>query len=247
MHNIELENIVNKKLNSNTIKDYIPNGLQVEGRSEVKRILTGVTACQSLLDYALQYDVDAIIVHHGFFWKNETPLIHGMKRRRLKTLLKNDINLYAWHLPLDIHPELGNNAQLAATLDISIIGNLDALVPYGRLATPLSGTDLYSRLRKKLGYSVLHCGDNAPDLITSLAWCTGDGQKFIDIAAKSGMDAFIAGSVSEQTIHSAREQGLHFYAAGHHATECGGVRALGEWLSQQHNIDVIFIDVPNPA
>ncbi|AHF73197.1 metal-binding protein [Candidatus Sodalis pierantonius str. SOPE] len=247
MRNTELEKLINQKLNSRALEDYAPNGLQVEGRQEVKRIVTGVTACQALLDSALAHGADAVMVHHGYFWKNESPVVSGMKRRRLKTLLANDINLYAWHLPLDAHAELGNNAQLAAALDIRVTGSLEPLLPYGEFATPLSGEALRLRLEQTLGRSVLHCGDGGPAQIKRLAWCSGGGQGFIEMAAQAGMDAFITGEVSEQTIHIAREEGLHFYAAGHHATERGGVRALGEWLAQQYDFDVTFIDIPNPV
>lgn len=247
MRNTELEKLINQKLNSRALEDYAPNGLQVDGRQEVKRIVTGVTACQALLDSALAHGADAVMVHHGYFWKNESPVISGMKRRRLKTLLANDINLYAWHLPLDAHAELGNNALLAAALDIRVTGSLEPLLPYGEFATPLSGEALRLRLEQTLGRSVLHCGDGGPAQIKRLAWCSGGGQGFIEMAAQAGMDAFITGEVSEQTIHIAREEGLHFYAAGHHATERGGIRALGEWLAQQYDFDVTFIDIPNPV
>ncbi|MCR3755713.1 MAG: radiation resistance protein YbgI [Sodalis sp. Psp] len=247
MKNNELEQIINRKINNRAMEDCVPNGLQVEGRQEVKRIVTGVTACQELLDRALAHGADAVIVHHGYFWKNEPSVISGMKRRRLKTLLANDINLYAWHLPLDSHPELGNNAQLAATLGIHVTGTLAPLLPYGEFATPLSGEALLLHLEQTLGRSVLHCGDHAPAAITQLAWCTGGGQGLIDMAAQAGMDAFITGEASEQTIHSAREQGLHLYVSGHHATERGGICALSKWLAQQYNFDVTFIDIPNPV
>ncbi|WP_406704292.1 type 2 GTP cyclohydrolase I [Sodalis sp.] len=247
MRNTELEQLINQKLNSSALEDYAPNGLQVERRQEVKRIVTGVTACQALLDSALAHGADVVMVHHSYFWKNESPVISGMKRRRLKTLLANDINLYAWHLPLDAHAELGNNAQLAAALDIRVTGSLEPLLPYGEFATPLSGEALRLRLEQTLGRSVLHCGDGGPAQIKQLAWCSGGGQGFIEMAAQAGMDAFITGEVSEQTIHIAREEGLHFYAAGHHATERGGIRALGDWLAQQYDFDVTFIDIPNPV
>ncbi|KYP97598.1 metal-binding protein [Sodalis-like endosymbiont of Proechinophthirus fluctus] len=247
MLNTEIEKLINKKLNIFSLEDYVPNGLQVEGRQEVKCIVTGVTACQALLDSALAHGADAVMVHHGYFWKNEAPVISGMKRRRLKTLLVNDINLYSWHLPLDTHPELGNNAQLAAALDIQVTGSLEPLLPQGEFATPLSGEALCLRLEQTLGCSVLHCGDGGPAQIKRLAWCTGSGQRFIELAAQAGVDAFITGEVSEQTIHIAREEGLHFYAAGHHATERGGIRMLGEWLAQHYDFDVTFIDIPNPV
>lgn len=247
MNNVELEHIVNQQLNTSAFNDYAPNGLQVEGRSEVKTLITGVTACQALLDEAVKRNADAVLVHHGYFWKSESPVIKGMKRQRLRTLLANDINLYGWHLPLDAHPELGNNAQLATLFDIDVKGEIQPLVPWGELAEPLSGEALATKIAERLGRKPLHCGDNAPALITRVAWCSGGGQGFIDSAAAFGVDAFISGEVSEQTIHSAREQGLHFFAAGHHATERAGIKALGEWLAQHHGLDVTFIDIDNPA
>ncbi|WP_312141557.1 type 2 GTP cyclohydrolase I [Pantoea septica] len=247
MNHYELENIVNQQLNSGAFSDYAPNGLQVEGRTEVKTLITGVTASQALVDEAVARNVDAILVHHGYFWKSEPAVIKGMKRNRLRALLTNDINLYGWHLPLDAHPTLGNNAQLAKLLDIEVKGEVQPLVFWGELATPLSGEALAQRIEEKLGRTPLHCGDNAPAQIRRVAWCSGGGQGFIDSAAAFGVDAYITGEVSEQTIHSAREQGLHFFAAGHHATERGGIKALGEWLASEHGLDVTFIDIPNPA
>lgn len=247
MKNSELEQLINEKLNSAAFSDYAPNGLQVEGREEIQKIITGVTASQALLDEAVRQQADAVIVHHGYFWKGETPIIRGIKRNRLKTLLVNDINLYGWHLPLDGHPALGNNAQLAALLGINVCGTVEPLVPWGELAIPVSGSELASWIEARLGRKPLWCGDTGPDRISRIAWCTGGGQGFIDAAARFGVDAFITGEVSEQTIHSAREQGLHFYAAGHHATERGGIRALSEWLAESTDLDVTFIDIPNPA
>jgi len=247
MNHYELENIVNQQLNSSAFSDYAPNGLQVEGRTEVKTLITGVTASQALVDEAVARNADAILVHHGYFWKSEPAVIKGMKRNRLRALLANDINLYGWHLPLDAHATLGNNAQLAKLLDIEIKGEVQPLVFWGELATPLSGEALAQRIEEKLGRTPLHCGDNAPAQIRRVAWCSGGGQGFIDSAAAFGVDAYITGEVSEQTIHSAREQGLHFFAAGHHATERGGIKALGEWLASEHGLDVTFIDIANPA
>lgn len=247
MRNTELEHIVNQQLDTASFSDYAPNGLQVEGRGEVAKIVTGVTACQALLDEAVRLNADAVLVHHGYFWKNEAPVIKGMKRNRLKTLLTNDINLYGWHLPLDAHPQLGNNAQLAKLLGIKVQGEVMPLVPWGELDQVLTGEQLARRIADKLGREPLHCGDNAPDQIRRVAWCSGGGQGFIDAAAAFGVDAFITGEVSEQTIHSAREQGLHFFSAGHHATERGGIKALGEWLAENHGLNVTFIDIPNPA
>ncbi|WP_215847333.1 type 2 GTP cyclohydrolase I [Candidatus Pantoea bituminis] len=247
MNHYELEQIVNQQLDTHSFSDYAPNGLQVEGRAEVKTIVTGVTACQALVDEAVKRNADAILVHHGYFWKNEPAVIKGMKRNRLRALLANDINLYGWHLPLDAHATLGNNAQLAQLLDIDVRGEVMPLVFWGELKTPLTGEELTQRIAQKLGREPLHCGDNAPAKIRRVAWCSGGGQGFIDSAADFGVDAYITGEVSEQTIHSAREQGLHFFAAGHHATERAGIKALGEWLAENHGLDVTFIDIPNPA
>lgn len=247
MNNFELEQRVNQLLNSSSFSDYAPNGLQVEGREQVTRIITGVTASQALLDEAIKRNADAVMVHHGYFWKNEAPVIKGMKRNRLRALLANDINLYGWHLPLDAHPQLGNNAQLAKLLDIEVRGEVMPLVPWGELAEPVSGNDFAQRIAQRLGRVPLHCDDHAPAQIRRIAWCSGGGQGFIDNAAAFGVDAFITGEVSEQTIHSAREQGIHFFAAGHHATERGGIKALGEWLADAYHLDVTFIDIPNPA
>lgn len=157
MKNTELEQLINDKLNSAAISDYAPNGLQVEGKETVQKIVTGVTASQALLDEAVRLQADAVIVHHGYFWKGESPVIRGMKRRRLKTLLANDINLYGWHLPLDAHPELGNNAQLAALLGITVKGEIEPLVPWGELSMPVPGLELASWIEARLGRKPLWC------------------------------------------------------------------------------------------
>ncbi|ACS84940.1 type 2 GTP cyclohydrolase I [Musicola paradisiaca] len=247
MQNTELETLINGFLNVGAFQDYAPNGLQVEGRAQVHRIITGVTASQALLNVAAERNADAVLVHHGYFWKNEPAVVRGIKRQRLKTLLVNDINLYGYHLPLDAHPQVGNNAKLGELLEANILGAIDVLLPYGELREPKSGTALRQHLESALGRSVLHCGDNAPAKITRIAWCTGGGQSFIEQAAEFGVDAFVTGEVSEKTIHTAREMGLHFFAAGHHATERAGIQALGEWLAAQHGFEVTFVDIPNPA
>lgn len=169
MKNSELEQLINEKLNSAAISDYAPNGLQVEGRESVRKIVTGVTASQALLDEAVRLQADAVIVHHGYFWKGESPVIRGMKRNRLKTLLANDINLYGWHLPLDAHPELGNNAQLAQLLGINVMGEIEPLVPWGELSMPVSGLELASWIEARLGRKPLWCGDTGPDKVARVA------------------------------------------------------------------------------
>ncbi len=247
MRNIDLENVINRELKIDEFQDYAPNGLQVEGRAHIQRVVTGVTACQALLDEAVRHQADAIIVHHGYFWKNESAVIRGMKRNRLKTLLCNDINLYGYHLPLDAHPSLGNNAQLARLINAKVVGLIEPFVPHGEFEQPITPVELAARIEQALGRQALHIGDNAPAEIRTLAWCTGGGQSFIQQAAEFGVDAFITGEVSEQTVHIAREMGLHFYAAGHHATERYGIKALGEWLAGHYGLDVTFIDIPNPV
>ncbi|WP_158367774.1 type 2 GTP cyclohydrolase I [Candidatus Williamhamiltonella defendens] len=247
MLNKELEKKIDEELKSDQFQDYAPNGLQVEGKREIKKIITGVTASQALLDTAVARNADAVLVHHGYFWKNEPVVICGMKHRRLKTLLTHDINLYAYHLPLDAHPSLGNNAKLAELLGITSIGMIDPLVPYGEFEVPADAIHVKEILEKKLQRQVLHCGDSGPVYIKRIAWCTGGGQGYLQKAAEFGVDAFITGEVSEQTVHIAREMELHFYAAGHHATERYGIQALGEWLAKCYLLEVFFIDVPNPA
>lgn len=252
MNNIQLESVLNELLSPHLIKDYCPNGLQVEGKSEVKKIITGVTACQALIDRAIEEQADALLVHHGFFWKGEPAEIRGMKYRRIKALIENGINLYAYHLPLDVHPTLGNNAKLAEMLDIEVLGGLEEGNPnsvaiYGQLSQPLSGEELAARLSITLHREPLHIGDNAPKEIKTLGWCTGGGQDFIELAANKGLDAFISGEISERTVHISRELGIHYFSAGHHATERYGIKSLGEYLADKHNFDVMFIDVDNPV
>lgn len=253
--NLQLEQILNEKLNSPAIADYAPNGLQVEGRRQIRKIITGVTATLPLIEKAIEKNADAILVHHGYFWKSEDPCIRGMKGKRIKKLLQNEINLFGYHLPLDIHPELGNNAQLARKIGVENLQGLEdkanSIPVYGQLSTPVSAQDLALRIEQALQRKPIFCSefvDEFPQkLIQTVAICTGGGQGYIDLAASKGIDAFISGEISEQTTHSAREQGIYFYSAGHHATERDGVKALGEWLSATYGLEVEFIDIDNPA
>ncbi|WP_272690514.1 type 2 GTP cyclohydrolase I [Providencia sp. PROV152] len=247
MRNLALEELINNELKVSEFHDYAPNGLQVEGRSHVQKIVTGVTACQALLDKAVEMNADAVIVHHGYFWKNEPVVIKGMKRKRLKTLLENDINLYGYHLPLDAHPHLGNNTQLAQLMGVKIDGHIDPLMPFGYFDQPITPAELNERLETRLNRKTLHCGETGKQEIRQIAWCTGGGQGFILQAAEFGVDAFVTGEVSEQTIHIAREMGIHFYSAGHHATERYGIKALTQWLVDNHGLDAVFVDIDNPA
>ena len=248
----ELVAYTDRLLAVENFSDYCPNGLQVEGRSEVRTLVGGVTACQALLDAAVERGADAVLVHHGYFWKGENPRIVGMKRRRLATLLRHDISLIAYHLPLDAHPELGNNAQLARVLGLTITGTAGGnsrtpgLVLLGEPAQPTSGTAFATHLAARLGREPLYVpGNDAP--IRRLAWCTGGAQSYIEIALNAGADAFLTGEASEQTVHIARENGLHFFAAGHHATERYGIQALGAHLTGQFALNFTFVDIDNPV
>ncbi|PYE34433.1 dinuclear metal center YbgI/SA1388 family protein [Idiomarina fontislapidosi] len=247
----QLTDYLDDLLKARQIRDFCPNGLQVSGKGTIKRIMTGVTASQALVDQAVAANVDALLVHHGYFWKNESPAIVGMKKRRIKALLDADINLIAYHLPLDAHPELGNNAQLAKLMNWTIDGTADpndpgSVLMLGRVEQPCSSDALADALAERLNRS-LTCYVPCQQPINRIAWCTGGGQGFIDQAAALGVDGFITGEVSEQTVHSAREQGIAFFAAGHHATERYGAKALGEHLAHQFNLDVDFVDIDNPA
>ncbi|GAD63236.1 Nif3-like dinuclear metal center hexameric protein [Aquipseudomonas alcaligenes] len=237
-------------LNAARIADYCPNGLQVEGRPQVRRIVSGVTASQALLDAAVEAEADVVLVHHGYFWKGEDARVTGMKRRRLQTLLGHDISLLAYHLPLDLHPEVGNNVQLARQLEITVEGPLDPENPkvvglLGSLAEPMTARDFARRVQEVLGREPLLV--EGTGMVRRIGWCTGGGQGYIDDAIAAGVDLFLTGEASEQTFHSARENGLSFIAAGHHATERYGVQALGDYLARRFAIEHLFIDCPNPV
>lgn len=248
MNHLELEKIINQKLNSDAIKDYVPNGLQIEGRENIQKILTGVTASLEFIDAAIARNVDAVIVHHGYFWKSETPVIRGMKYVRIKKLIENGINLYAYHLPLDLHAELGNNAQLAKMWniqDVMPISEQQPLVLTGNLSQEISVDEFSQMIETSLDRKPF-IEASGPKMIKRIAWCSGAAQDYLEDAANAGFDAFITGEVSERTIYIARELGIHFIAAGHHATERDGVKALGQWLAQEYSFDVEFIDINNP-
>ncbi len=243
----ELTRVLDLELDASRFKDYCPNGLQVEGRASVRRVVTGVTASQALIDAAIVEGADAILVHHGYFWKGESPVIAGMKARRIKALLNAGISLLAYHLPLDAHPVLGNNAQLGALLgwnQAKVLGG--DLLWYADLPQPETAEAIAQRVEQVLGRRPLLevVGERE---VTRVAWCTGAAQSFIGQAADIGADLFLSGEVSEPTIHDARERGVHFIAAGHHATERYGVKALGEWLAERFGIEQTFIDIDNPA
>ena len=237
-------------LNVNAISDYCPNGLQVEGKAQIKRIVSGVTASQALIDAAIELQADAILVHHGYFWKGEDQRVIGMKQRRIKALLTHDINLLAYHLPLDVHPEVGNNVQLAQRLGLTVTGSLEpgntrSVGLIGTLDTPLSAKDFAAGIESVLSRAPLVFDQHKP--IQSVAWCTGGAQGYIEQAIAAGVDAYLTGEVSERTFHEAQENGISFFAAGHHATERYGVQALGEWLVKRFGIEHHYVECDNPV
>jgi len=241
---------LNAILTPQNIEDYCPNGLQVEGSEDVQKIITGVTASQQLVDAAVDQQANLLLVHHGYFWKGEPQNIVGIKKRRLKTLLANDISLLAYHLPLDVHPELGNNAQLAKVLgwkmqEATLINGMPPLVRSAVLDTAISGEEMAAHLTQKISREPMHIAANRE--IKKVAWCTGAAQSYLQRAVKAGADAFISGEISEQTVHEAKENNIHYFAAGHHATERYGVQALGQKLAEKFNLQVTFVDCDNPV
>jgi len=239
----------NNYLNAAAISDYCPNGLQVQGRGEVSRVVSGVTASLPLIQAAIAQQADVLLVHHGYFWKGENPCITGMRQKRLKALLAHDMSLLAYHLPLDIHPDVGNNVTLGRALGIAIEGELAAGNPrvvglIGSLPAPLPVAEFASRVEAVLGRAPMLVEGGQP--VQRIGWCSGGGQGFIDEAIAAGVDLYLTGEASEQTFHSARENGISFIAAGHHASERFGVAALGDWLAERFGIEHQFVDCPNP-
>lgn len=229
--------------------DYCPNGLQLENSGKVGRVATAVTASLETIEKTRDAGANVLIVHHGYFWKNESPLLVGMKYQRIKALMDYDIALLAYHLPLDVHPECGNNGELAKVLGLKVTGTIkpDGKVPLlmtGELSEPSALSQFVQHCTHKLGQAplVIEAGSHP---IKRLAWCTGAGQDFIEAAKSSGADAYLSGEVSERTYHQAKELGIHYFACGHTATERFGIQALGRWVHQQFRLPVEFIDSKN--
>jgi dinuclear metal center YbgI/SA1388 family protein len=244
----ELSDYIGRLLEVSRFRDYCPNGVQVEGRSQVLRVATGVTASRRLLEAATDWGADAIIVHHGYFWRNEDAAITGLKKRRLAHLLQHDISLLAYHLPLDAHPQLGNNAQLALRLDLLECGRFGEqdVAWHGELRQPQSVRQFSEHIERKLQRTPLIIGDRERNL-HKVAWCTGAAQGYFEQAIALGVDAFVTGEISEQNVHVAEESGVVFISAGHHATERYGVQALGEHLVQTFGIEHRYFEQDNPV
>ncbi len=247
----ELIRYTNALLAIEQYHDYCPNGMQVEGRAEVSRIVSGVTASQALIDAAVAERADLLLVHHGYFWKGEEPTISGIKRRRIKTLLDNDISLLAYHLPLDDHSELGNNSHLATLWGFDVDGRFGddingGLGRYSDLPKPVKIEELVKRISDSVGANVTHLS-GGKGLVKRVGWCSGGADSYFQAAIGAGCDLYITGEASESTFHIAQELGAHFIAAGHHATERGGVSQLGDHLAGMFDIEHRFIDIFNPV
>ena len=247
----DLVSYTNDLLSIDGFRDYCPNGLQVQGRAEIRKLVAGVTACRDLIEAAHKARADAILVHHGYFWKGEDPTITGLKYERVRLLLEYGISLLAYHLPLDAHPEYGNNVQLARRLGLQSEGSFgDAggvqIAHYGHFSDALAAGDLSRRIESVLGRAPLHI-TSTDRPIRSVGWCTGAAQGYLEEAARLGLDAYLTGEISEQTVHVAREYGIHFFSCGHHATERYGAEALGRHLSDRFNLEFSFIDIENPV
>jgi dinuclear metal center YbgI/SA1388 family protein len=245
---LSLESYCNALLHVDEYDDYCPNGLQVEATQQVKRLMLGVTACQALIEAAQDWEADGLLVHHGYFWKGESASLRGLKANRVGALFRQRTALLAYHLPLDAHDEYGNNRQLGEQLGLLPASPLKerSLIWRTRLPEPLSAHALGQRIDERLGRKPVHI---APDdrAFSHIGWCSGAAQGYIEEAAAQGMDAFISGEISEQTAHLARELGIHYYAAGHHATERYGVQALGRHLAERFSLECRFVDIDNPA
>ena len=243
-----LQNYLHELLRVDQFKDYCPNGLQVQGKAEIRRIVSGVTACTALIEQAIALQADALLVHHGYFWRGENPCITGQKQQRLKLLLQHDLNLFAFHLPLDAHPTLGNNAQLGLQLGFEQQASAGEqnLVALGQLVRATSLAALSQHVEKRLQRTPLLVGDPTQK-VQHVAWCTGAAQSMIESAASAGAQVYLSGEISEPTAHFCREMGIAYLACGHHATERYGVQALGEHLAQKFGLAHHFIDIDNPA
>ena len=235
-------------LQVDAFKDYAPNGLQVEGREEVRRIVTSVTASKAAIDFAAAQEADMLLVHHGMFWKSEPVVITGWKKARIETLLHHQINMAGYHLPLDAHPELGNNAQLAKRLGWQLEQQFGEqnLLNAGRPLEPCTLEELVRNIEDKLSRKPVVIGDMSRQ-IKKIIWCTGGAQGYFQTALDEGADVYVTGEISEAQFHLANETGAAFVSAGHHATERYGIRALGDEIGRVFGADIVHFDEANPA
>jgi dinuclear metal center YbgI/SA1388 family protein len=244
----DLTDYIGSELAISRFRDYCPNGVQVEGRSQVQRIATGVTASQAVLDAAAAWGADAILVHHGYFWRSEDAVITGVKKRRIAHLLEKNISLLAYHLPLDAHPVWGNNAQLAARLGLVESGRFGEqdVACLGSLAKPQDMAEFIKVIAEALRFEPLVVGGRS-DKVSRIAWCSGAAQGYFEQAIALGVDVFLTGEISESNVHMARESGVAYIAAGHHATERYGVQVLGAHLAERFGLEHRFFDEEVPV
>ena len=245
----ELVTYINELLQIDRFRDYAPNGLQVEGREDVRQLASAVTASHSAIEQAVAAGADALLVHHGYFWQGEAAAVVGMKRRRLALLLGHQINLLAYHLPLDAHEKYGNNAQLARVLGLNISGCFGpepSIAWYGETVREVEGIDFARHIEQCLGREPLYIPAKDARPINRVGWCTGAAQKYIEAAAEAGLDAYLSGEASEQNFHVAQEMNIHFFAAGHNATERFGVLALCDHLADRYKLQHHIIEIANP-
>jgi dinuclear metal center YbgI/SA1388 family protein len=245
----ELEIYLNQLLNVGHFHDYCPNGLQVEGRNEVRRLVSGVTASFELLEAAVAADADTILVHHGYFWRGEDPCLTGVKHRRIAYLMRHNVGLLSYHLPLDAHSEFGNNIQLARRLGFVEAGRFgdQNIAMHGTVLSEVSNLKvLGAAVQDALARKPLVVGDEAKP-IRRVAWCTGAAQNYFEDAIRLGVDAYITGEISERVVHASRESGVAFISGGHHATERYGVQALGEHIQERFGVVHQFIDINSPV
>ena len=240
-----------RTLQTHQFKDYCPNGLQIEGKSEVNRIVSSTTASLHAIEAALDQKADALLVHHGYFWKGEPAPLTGIKGKRIKQLMQADISLIAYHLPLDAHTTLGNNKALADLLGIEITGALDLQEKFpignvGELKQAITAHEFAQMIAEKLGQAPLHIS-SGKQLVKKVGFCTGGAQDFLYKAAALDCDAYISGEVSERTYHEALEYGVDYYAAGHHATERYGIQRLAEALAKEFDLQHHYIELNNPV
>lgn len=226
------------------ISDYGPVGLQVEGRPQIRRIVTGVSACMALFAAAFKQEADAIIVHHGILWDKQSRVIRGPFKQRLKSLLEHEVNLFAYHLCLDRHEEVGNNVLAAKALGMHNCARLGEVGLRGSVEE-LGSAELRQLLHYTFDQEPL-AFEYGPEVIRRIGYCSGGAPHDLQLAIEAGLDAYITGEVREETLHLAREARIHFFAAGHHATERLGIRALGEHLAAKFDLEIEFIDIPNP-
>jgi dinuclear metal center YbgI/SA1388 family protein len=247
-HRGDVERYLNTLLAIDRFKDYGPNGLQVEGRPQLRKLVSGVTASLAFIDAAVAAGADALLVHHGLFWRGQDGRLTGWLKARVQRLMASDVSLFAYHLPLDAHDELGNNAQLGKRLglaadarfgeqELGFVGNAPRALDAARL-----GQIIEASLQRR---PVVVAGDGRP--LARIAWCTGGAQGYLEAAVAAGADAFITGEISEPQAHIARETGVAFFACGHHATERYGAPAVAAHVAEHFSLDHEFIEIDNPA